>query len=83
MRFFRGFVPNLSVAVNLSVLVVVYLDMRNPMMGFLDGLPFLILVGLAVVCSVITAVLLYRDWRIHGERKKIANRNSGKNSNNT
>jgi len=83
MRFFRGFVPNLSIAVNLSVLVVVYLDMRNPMMGFLDGLPFLVLIGLGVVCSLITAVLVYRDWCKHGEHKKSANQNSRKNSNNT
>lgn len=63
MRFLRTFLPNLTIALNLSLLVVIYLDKRNPMMSFLVGGPFLTLVIACTVCSVATAVVLYRDWR--------------------
>ncbi len=63
MIFLRTFLPNLSAALNISLLVVVYLDLRNPMMGFLVGWPFLILVCSGALCAVATAVVLYSDWR--------------------
>lgn len=75
MRFFRAAVPNLSVALNIALLVVIYLDRRNPMMGFLVGAPFLVLAVSACLCSVITAVILYGDWRSRGpkrEKREIA-----------
>lgn len=63
MIFLRTVLPNVSIALNISMLVVIYLDMRNPMMGFLVGWPFLILVALSVAASIATAVVLYKDWR--------------------
>lgn len=69
MRFLRGFLPNLTIALNVSLLVIIYLDLRNPMMGFLSGTPFLVLSVLCVLCSIASAVLLYGDWRRVGSRK--------------
>ena len=61
--FWRKWMPNLSLCLNLALVVVIYLDMRNPMMGFLEGMPFLVLSGAAIVTSVCTAVTLYGDSR--------------------
>ena len=63
MRFFRGILPHISIALNICLIVVVYLDRRNPMMGFLMGMPFIVLVGAVAVCSIATAVTLYSQWR--------------------
>lgn len=71
MRFLRGFLPNLTIALNLVLLIVIYLDLRNPLMGFLVGTPFLVLTCACVLCSVITAVLLYADWRKTRRRKRL------------
>lgn len=61
--FWRKWMPNLSLCLNLALVVVIYLDMRNPMMGFLEGMPFLVLSGTAIFASVCTAVTLYGDSR--------------------
>ena len=63
MRIMRAILPNLTIALNISLLVVVYLDLRNPTMGFLVGSPFLTLVVICSVCSIVTAAMLYKDWR--------------------
>ena len=61
--FWRKLVPNFSICVHLAMIVVIYLDMRNPMMGFLEGWPFLILAGAAVVSAIAVSVVLYADAR--------------------
>lgn len=66
MKFLKGFLPNLTIALNLVLLIVIYLDLRNPLMGFLIGTPFLMLVCLCVLCSITTAIVLYADWRKKG-----------------
>lgn len=63
MRFFKGVLPHITIALNLSLLVIFYLDMRNPMMGFLVGTPFYTLGALACICSIAAAVVLYISWR--------------------
>lgn len=81
MRFLKGFLPNLTIALNLALLIVIYLDLRNPLMGFLVGTPFLTLAGSCCACSVATAIVLYADWRKKrwrkygegNENKKFAN----------
>lgn len=77
MRFLRGMLPNLSLALNICLLVVVYLDRRNPMMGFLMGAPFLVLVISCAAASAATAIVLYSRWRKPKKRKqkqqKVAN----------
>ena len=68
MKFFRAAVPNLSMALNVALMVVIYLDRRNPMMGFLVGAPFLVLIIASCVCSIATAILLYAKWRNNNTR---------------
>ena len=63
MKFLYAMLPNLTISLNLVLLIVMYLNSRNPMMGFLTGAPFLVLIILSCVCSIATAVLLYANWR--------------------
>ena len=70
MRFLKGFLPNLTIALNLVLLIVIYLDLRNPLMGFLVGAPFLVLAGSCILSSVLTAIVLYSQWRKAGNGKQ-------------
>ena len=72
MRFLKGALPNISLALSIAMLVVVYIDRRNPMMGFLSGAPFFILALLAGIASIATAIVLYSSWRKPKKRKKKA-----------
>ena len=63
MKLIRSVLPNISIVLNICLLVVIYLDLRNPMMGFLMDTPFLVLAGSCCVCSIATAVILYADKR--------------------
>ena len=68
MRFLNAMLPNLTIALNLVLLIVMYLNSRNPMMGFLVGAPFLVLIIASCVCSIATAILLYAKWRNNSTR---------------
>lgn len=70
MRFWKGFLPNACIALNIALLIVIYLDRRNPMMGFLMGAPFLVLAIATGVASVCVAVTLYAQWRKPKKRRK-------------
>ena len=59
-------------ALSICLVVVVYLDRRNPMMGFLMGAPFLVLVIAVAAASVATAITLYAQWRKPKKRKQKA-----------
>lgn len=72
MRFLKGALPNISLALSVVMLVVVYIDRRNPMMGFLSGAPFFILALLSGIASIATAIVLYSSWRKPKKRKKKA-----------
>lgn len=63
MKFLNALLPNLTISLNLVLLIVLYLNSRNPMMGFLIGAPFLVLTILTCVCSLATAIVLYVKWR--------------------
>ena len=63
MRFFHAVIPNLAISLNIALMVVIYLDMRNPMMGFLVGKPFQVLAVSCFAASVISAVVLYGSYR--------------------
>lgn len=76
MKFLRAVLPNITIVLNICFLVIVYLDLRNPMMGFLMGSPFLILVGSCCVCSVASAVVLYTDTRKHANSKEKTVKNA-------
>ena len=43
MKFLHSVLPNLSIALNVALIVVILLDLFNPMMGFTHGWAFLIL----------------------------------------
>lgn len=77
MKFLRTILPNLSIALNIALMIVIYLDMRNPMMGFLIGAPFIVLTASCCICSIATAVVLYTAHR-KSLRKK--NQNVSENS---
>ena len=72
MRLLKGALPNISLALSVVMLVVVYIDRRNPMMGFLSGAPFFILALLTGIASIATAIVLYSSWRKPKKRKKKA-----------
>ena len=70
MKLFHAVLPNLAISLNIALMIVIYLDMRNPMMGFLVGAPFMVLVCSCALCSLMTAIVLYVDWRGSGRRKQ-------------
>ena len=76
MRFFHVFVPNFAISLNISLLVLIYLDMRNPMMGFLTGTPFVVLAALCCICSILSAALLYADHRKRQQKPVFQEKNS-------
>ena len=70
MRFIRRTLPHMVIALNLAMMIVIYLDMRNPMMGFLAGGPFAVLAGACCVSSIVTAAVLYGRYRKEKARKQ-------------
>ena len=69
MKLFHAVIPNLAVSLNIALMIVIYLDMRNPMMGFLVGKPFLVLAISTCAASVASAVTLYATYRKNKSRK--------------
>lgn len=69
MRFLLRTAPNLAISFNIALLIVIYLDMRNPMMGFLVGAPFLALVACCFATSVASAATLYWVYRKNMRKK--------------
>ena len=63
MKILHSVIPNLTVSMNIVMLIVVYLDMRNPKMGFLDDTPFYVLVISTAIVSLVSAVTLYASYR--------------------
>ena len=70
MKFAKAILPNVTIALNIAMAVVVYLNMRNPMMGFMSGPAFLGLYILTFAASVATAVVLYKWWRTPKKQPK-------------
>ena len=54
---------HLNPALTLALAVLVILDVFNPRIGLLSGLPFLVLFSAACLVSIVTAAVLYADWR--------------------
>ena len=63
MKLFHAVFPNLTISLNLVLLIVIYLDMRNPKMGFLDDTPFYVLAISTAIVSLVSAVTLYATYR--------------------
>lgn len=70
MKFWRAIVPNLCISLWLALLTLVILDSFNPMLGFLKGRAFLVLVILCALCSFASAITLYADWRKAQRRRR-------------
>ena len=70
MKFWRAIVPNLCISLWLALLTLVILDQYNPMLGFLKGRSFLLLVLLCALASMASAILLYRDYRLSFRRRR-------------
>ena len=70
MKFWRAFLPNLCISLWLALLTLVILDSFNPMLGFLKGRAFLVLVILCALCSFASAITLYADWRRAQRRRR-------------
>lgn len=66
MKFLKAVLPNISIALSLSLLVLVIVDNRNPMMGFLRSVQAQILISVAAVIAIATAAVLYAVWRRDG-----------------
>lgn len=56
MRILKKLLPHFTIALAVALIVVVILDIYNPMMGFLRGKPFQILAFSEVLCSLATSV---------------------------
>ena len=66
VKFLKAVLPNISIALSLSLLVLVIVDNRNPMMGFLRSVQAQILIAVAAVIAIATAAVLYAVWRRDG-----------------
>ena len=63
MKLFHAVIPNLTISLNIVLLIVIYLDMRNPMMGFLEDSPIHVLAIATAVASLTSAITLYGSYR--------------------
>lgn len=59
----RTFLPHLSMALNAALLVVVILNIYNPLLGLLRGAAFLVLLGCCLASSLATAITLIARQR--------------------
>ena len=70
MKTARAFLPHLCIALNLTLVLVVILDLYNPLLGMFKGIVFLILIGCCILSSVATAILLIRGQRRAARRRR-------------
>lgn len=75
MKLFHAVIPNLTISMNIVLLIVIYLDMRNPKMGFLMDTPFYVLAIATAIVSLISAVTLYGAYRRKQKEQNIQENN--------
>ena len=75
MKLFHAMIPNLTISMNIVLLIVIYLDMRNPKMGFLEDTPFYVLAITTAIVSLISAVTLYGTYRKKQKEQNIPENN--------
>ena len=68
MGILKKLLPHFTIALAVALAVVVIVDVYNPMMGFLMGKPFQVLVFLEVICSLATALCFI--FNTHHKEKK-------------
>ncbi len=57
--FVERILPHINIALSAALLVVAFLHLFNPMMGFLNGRPAFVLIAAACVVSITNAVTSY------------------------
>ena len=75
MKLFHAVIPNLTISMNIVLLIVIYLDMRNPKMGFLGDTPFYVLGIATAIVSLISAITLYGAYRKKQKELEIRENN--------
>ena len=74
MKLLNAVIPNLTISLNLVMLIIVYLDKRNPKMGFMGDTPYYVLAVSTAIVSLISAVTLYAAYRKkQREQEKLEN----------
>lgn len=63
MKFFRAIISNFSISLSLALIVVAILSVYNPMMGFLQSKPALVLILAASFISIVSSFASYIEWR--------------------
>lgn len=76
MKFLKSFLPNFTIVLSIALVVLLYLDNRNPMMGFLYGKPFVLLGVTLAICSISVSIMYYISWQ--KERSSKKNSSTGK-----
>jgi len=72
MKLLHAVIPNLAISMNIVLIIVIYLDMRNPMMGFLEDTPFYVLSIATAVVSLTSAITLYGSYRKKQKEQDIS-----------
>jgi hypothetical protein len=72
MKFLKSFLPNLTIVLSIALVILLYLDNRNPMMGFLYGKPFMLLGASLAICSVSVSIMYYVSWQKEKSSRKIS-----------
>lgn len=89
-KFFFSVIPNLTIAVAMCAATILIVDARNPIMGFMSGLPFACVLIALCVLSAVTSLSLFIKYRAEqkqssatfpvklgrGERTKPIDRNN-------
>ena len=75
MKLFYSAIPNLAISMNIVMLIVVYLDMRNPKMGFMGDTPYYVLAIATAIVSLISAVTLFVSYRKNKKAQNIPENN--------
>ena len=70
MKFLKSFLPNFTIVLSIALVVLLYLDNRNPMMGFLYGKPFVLLGASLAICSISVSIMYYISWQKEKNFKK-------------
>lgn len=58
IQFIKKSLPHLSVALGIAIMFILYLDARNPMMGFLEGNYFTVLCAVNLAVSILLSISL-------------------------
>ena len=75
----KRFLPNLTASMAVCMLVIAYIDDRNPMMGFLSSVVGKLYMVAFSVLGIATAVLLIREYRAE-KAAPVPGRTAGKTS---